>query len=339
MAFNVEVARAQEQPSELKQSVEVSTRFRVERTTIASGGELLTIWAQIVGGSEAVTSREGSQGGQTEEIPLLSVLRDTLADANRENDVLGEVWVHTYASPKLIQRAAALVPFLYKGLRVKPHRALTSPPPAIINLSDTGQQAWQRLFISGVTNVAGGHPLFKASVHNYQRNITDYRRSNLMRALTILSLYARQPGSDSPFSEAELIQVQSQLSLEEKTFGGLVDKIHLRNFYEKDAAALSDTRGHNWELLRQQAEASGLSFEPLFLSDKTVTHALIWFPADGLNSKDSKVAPLFQGRFLNIKNPWRDKRLREWKGYTETRYFNLGQPLSANQTTGPVTEQ
>src|SRR5688572_22708668 len=103
VTFNVEVARAQEQSSELTQSVEVSTRFRVERTAIASGGELLTIWAQIVGGSEKGTPREESQDDQTEEIPLLSVLRDTLGDANRENDVRGEVWVHTYASPKLIQ--------------------------------------------------------------------------------------------------------------------------------------------------------------------------------------------------------------------------------------------
>ena len=284
LVLNVEVGLAQGQPvRELKQTDEASPRFRVERTTVAGGGELLTIWARVVGGSETASLPDGSQAAtqaRTEEIPLVSVLRDTLGDANRENDVLREVWVHTYARPKLVQQAAALVPFLYKGLRVKPHASLTSPPRAIINLSDTDQPVWQRLFVSGVTNVLIDQPLLKASVHNYQRNIADYRKSNLMRALTILSLYESQPESDSPFSEAELVQMQSQLALTEKTFGGLVDKIHFPKFHEKETAALRDTRGHNWELLRQQAEASGLYFEPLSLSDKTVTHALLWFPAD-----------------------------------------------------------
>lgn len=266
----------------------------------------------------------------------MSVLRDTFGDAVEENDVLREVWVHTYVRPRLAQRAAALVPFLYKGLRVEPQALLTTAPPAIINLSDTGQRVWRQLFVSALTNVLIDHPLLKTSVHNYQRNISDYRMSNLMRALTVLSLYGSQLQSDSPFSEAELVQMQSQLALTEKTFGGLVDRIHFPSIHQKQTTALRDTRGHNWELLRQQAEASGLYFEPLSLSDKTVTHALLWFPAD-LTSKDSIDQP-FEGRFLNIKNPWRDKRLRRWKGYTETKYFNLeNQPVSAGDPTGPDT--
>ncbi|HEV7473627.1 MAG TPA: hypothetical protein VGN90_06250 [Pyrinomonadaceae bacterium] len=266
----------------------------------------------------------------------MSVLRDTLGDVNLENDVLREVWVHTYARPKLAQQAVALVPFLYKGLRVEPRSTLTSPPPAIINLSDTEQPLWRRLFVSGLTRVLIDQPLLKSSVHNYQRNIADYRKSNLMRALTILSLYGSQPEPDSPFSEAELIQMQSQLALTEKTFGGLVDKIHFTSFRDKDTATLRDTRGHNWELLRQQAEASGLYFEPLRLADKEVTHALVWFPADGLTSADANTDRPFQGRFLNIKNPWRDNRLRQWKGYTETRSFNLGnQLLTTVDPSGP----
>jgi hypothetical protein len=340
LVLNVKVGLAQEQASELnKQTDEASSRFRVERTTVAGGGELLTIWARVVSAPEISPLSDGTQGRvqiPTEEIPLLSVLRDTLGDSNRENDVLREVWVHTYAHPKLAQQAAALVPFLYKGLRVEPQVPLTSPPRAIINFSDTSQPVWRRLFISGVTNALINQPLLKASVHNYQRNIADYRKSNLMRALTILSLYGSQLKSDSPFSEAELVQMQSQLALTEKAFGGLVDRIHLPSFHEKETAALRDTRGHNWELLRQQAEASGLYFEPLCLSDKTVTHALLWFPAEGLDSKDLKPDPPFQSRFLNIKNPWRDERLSRWKGYTETRYFNLeNQLVSASDPTNP----
>ncbi len=51
-----------------------------------------------------------------------------------------------------------------------------------------------------------------------------------MRALTILSLYGNQRKDDSPFSEEELIQLQAQLSLTEKTFGGIVDKTRLLSF-------------------------------------------------------------------------------------------------------------
>jgi len=76
--------------------------------------------------------------------------------------------------------------------------------------------------------------------------------------------------------------------------------------------------------------------KPLSLSDKTVTHALLWFPA-GLTNKDSADQP-FEGRFLNIKNPWRDERLRRWKGYTETQYFNPeNQLVSAGDPIGPDT--
>ncbi len=337
LVLNVKVGLAQGEPSELKQTA--SSRFRVERTTVAGGGELLTIWAWVVVGLETTSLTDESQMGvkiRTEEIPLMSVLRDTLGDANRQNDVLREVWVHAYVRPKLAQQAAALVPFLYKGLRVEPHVPLKSPPRAIINLSDTDQPVWRRLFVSSVTNVLIDQPLLKASVHNYQRNTTDYRKSNLMRALTILSLYGSQLKSDSPFSEAELGQMQSQLALTEKTFGGLVDRIHFPSFHEKQTTALRDARSHNWELLRQQAEASGLYFEPLCLSDKTVTHALLWFRADSLTSNDGKTDRSFQGRFLNIKNPWHDERLRQWKGYSETRYFNIdNQLVTATDPIGP----
>src|SRR6185295_3122551 len=158
----------------------------------------------------------------------------------------------------LIQKAAALVPFLYKGgLQAEPHVGLTSPPPAIINLSDTDGSVWRRLFGSSIARVLIDQPLLKTSVHTYQRNSTAYRKSNLMRALTILSLYGEQRKDDSLFSEKELIELQAQLGLTEKTFGGIVDKTRLSGFHVQQSLSLRDTRGHNWELLRQQAEASG----------------------------------------------------------------------------------
>lgn len=315
-----QVGYAQGQPAEFQQSG-AACRFRVEQTPIAAGGELLTIWARTCGESETARA-ETEQQNCSEEVPLLSVLRDTLGDERRENDILREVWVHTYARPKLVQRAAALIPFLYKNLRFDPDVSLTRPPRAIINLSDTGQSVWRRLFVSGVTKVLIDQPVLKSSVHNYQRNLADYRRSNLMRATTILSLYESQREEDSPLSPADLVQMQSQMALTEKPFGGLVDRARLSGFHEKETTTLRDTRGHNWELLRQQAEASGLFFEPLSLSETTDTHALLWFSADWLTEEKSSANHPFEGRFLNIKNPWRDERLQRWQGYTETKYFD-----------------
>jgi hypothetical protein len=314
----VTVGRAQAQQPELSKT-EAMPQFRVERNIIANGGELLTIWARPVDQPTAAVLQTEIQN---EEIPLLSVLRDTLGDARRENDVFRQLWVHTYARPRLLQKAAALVPFVYNGLRAEPQVRLTSPPPAIIDLSDTDSSVWRRLFASGIARVLIDQPLLKYSVHSYQRNFAAYRRSNLMRALTILSLYGNQRKDDSPFSEEELIQLQAQLSLTEKTFGGIVDKTRLLSFQEKQSASLQDTRGHNWELLRQQAEASGLYIEPLRLSETVITHALLWFPVDGRASEKSINDRPFEGRFLNIKNPFRDERLRRWQGYAETKYFD-----------------
>jgi hypothetical protein len=312
------VGRAQAQKPEPSKT-DARPEFRVERTIIANGGELLTIWARPV--DQPATAALQTEI-QNEEIPLLSVLRDTLGDARRENDVFRQLWVHTYARPRLVQKAAALVPFLYKGLPLEPQVRLTSPPPAIIDLSDTHSSVWRRLFGSGMARVLIDQHLLKSSVHSYQRNFAAYRRSNLMRALTILSLYGNQRKDDSPFSAEELIQLQAQLSLTEKTFGGIVDKTRLFSFKEKQSASLNDSRGHNWELLRQQAEASGLYIEPLRLSETTISHVLLWFPDDECASIESANDRRFQGRFLNIKNPWGDERLRHWQGYSETKYLD-----------------
>ena len=82
---------------------------------------------------------------------------------------------------------------------------------------------------------------------------------------------------------------------------------------------IRDQRGHNWELLRQRAEAESLHFEPLQMPDGSATHAMLWVAKTDLDSKQGQP---YNGRFLNIAAPWSDKRLLNWKGYTETRYFD-----------------
>src|SRR5690349_3423098 len=61
--------------------------FRIEREPIDAGGELLTVF----GRPDAGINPEGNRvDGQ---VPLVSMLRDTLGDRDGENDRLRYVWV------------------------------------------------------------------------------------------------------------------------------------------------------------------------------------------------------------------------------------------------------
>jgi len=89
--------------------------------------------------------------------------------------------------------------------------------------------------------------------------------------------------------------------------------------YYKSREQTEETRGHNWELLRQRAEENGLYFEPLGFA-RSRTHALLWIAKDDLFS--NKQARKFDGRFLGISDPFNDTRVKTWTGYTQTLYFD-----------------
>jgi hypothetical protein len=96
-----------------------------------------------------------------------------------------------------------------------------------------------------------------------------------------------------------------------------LDDGYLQRVYERDMVSSKDVRGHNWELLRQRAEAEGLYFEPLEMPDGDATHALVWVARDEVDESRP-----FNSRFLNIASPWGDARLRAWTGFVETRYVD-----------------
>src|SRR6185503_15150604 len=110
-----------------------------------------------------------------------------------------------------------------------------------------------------------------------------------------------------------------------------IDDLHLQRYYEKQLTGARDERGHNWELLRQRVEAESLYFEPLEMPDGSATHALVWVSKADLNTRQGQS---YVKRFLNIDNPWTDKRLLRWKGYTETRYFDSESRQVSQDTAG-----
>lgn len=288
-----------------------------------AGAEVITIHARW----------EGLRSAEQENwIPVVSVLRDTLGDNDHENDRLRYVWPLSYTSPTLKQKMLGAVPFLYTRVGSKRH-ASDNPPPPVLDLAAADRQVWQKIFWATLQSMLldpYGMPV-KASTRSYQRNISDYRKSQIIRALAVLSLYQsaqRERDGAAVFSDAEMAEIQARLLLTDKTFGGLLDELNLQRYYHKDVTSTRDIRGHNWELLRQRAEAESLYFEPLEMPDGSTTHALIWIAKPDLVARKGQ---RFDDRFLNIATPWGDKRLSNWHGFVETRYFDAeSRPVSAN---------
>lgn len=286
-----------------------ATTFRLERVPVSGGAELLTILAKL----------EGIQAPPEERwIPMVSVLRDTLGDSTLENDRLRYLWPLTYTRPTTGQKIASAVPFLY--MRVSDKSESSKVPPPVIDLSAPDHDVWDKIFWAALQRMfldTYGAPV-KASSRSYRRNASDYRKSHIVRALSVLALYQAVTGA-AAFSDSELAEIQSRLLLTDKTFGGIVDDLRFRGYYDKHLRQTRDDRGHNWELVRQQAEAESLYFEPLEMPDGSTTHAMLWIAkSDLLNHRPSR----YGGRFLSISNPWDDKRLLNWRGYTETRFFD-----------------
>ncbi len=296
------------------------TLFRLERTPVTGGAELLTVFGSLRGTTTTTTTTNASTISDDADVPLVTILRDTLGDQTTDNDRLRYVWMHTYARPQVGQRFAAAVPFLYTRVWNKGSAQGDVPLP-LLDLGDPQRDVWQRLFWATLQSVLLDpiSTTVKASTRTYRRNAADYRKAHVIRALAVLALYQTETGAGKVFTAQEAETIQARLLLSEKTLGGLVDDTYLQRVYQKQSGQRLDMRGHNWELLRQRAEAEGFYFEPLELPDGSATHALLWIAKPDLEVTNAR---RFDGRFLSFVNPWGDARLRHWQGYTETRYFD-----------------
>src|ERR1044071_5398147 len=265
----------------------LSQILRLERVEVPGGAELITVHAKLAG----IESADDDNW-----VPLVSILRDTLGDDNPENNRLRYVWPLTYTRPTAKQRLAAAIPFFYT--RVGNKENLTKTPPPALDLASPESEVWDKIFWTALQNILldpYGTPI-KASTSSYRRNSSDYRRSHIIRALSVLALYQAVKG-ESAFTPAEMAAIQGRLLLSEKTFGGLVDDSTLPAYSAKKTTQSRDERGHNWELLRQRAEAESLYFEPLLMPDGSATHALLWVAKRDLVKLQGT---RYDGRFLNI---------------------------------------
>ena len=348
VANNSAESRPAESPVEAASSTPAPNQFRVERLPMIGGAELLTIFGRMDG--------MRTQGMPAPEVPLVSVVRDTLSDDDPENDRLRYVWMLTYTQPTMMKRIASAIPFLYQHLGNKQHTS-KNPPQPILDFANVGRQTWNHFFWMGLQNVfldSYGIPL-KAASRSYRRNAADYRAAHVTQALTILGNYenlrqrrrddnellAMGQSSDgnapvgnddsvndtatpllperSPFTPGEMLELRARLILSGKTFGGLFGPDKFSETVERRSMTSVDMIGHNWEMLRQRAETEGLYFQPLTMPNGSATHAILWIARTDLAAQTGRS---FTRRFLNISNPWNDGKLRNWTGHTELRYFD-----------------
>jgi len=282
--------------------VDSPSLFRWEVIVIDETAELLTLFFE------------------TEEFPLISVLRDTLGSDDPDVHRLRYVWTHTYATPSLQQRLASGVPFLASRFGNSPSTR-NGVPPSVLDLSDPNGTLWQNVREVALKTLPfyPKPPLVDSVLRTYSRNQSRYRNSQLARASTLLDLYDHKNASMPGLSSAETRELHSRLTQAQKFLSQFLDPAELDRMYVNEVNAMRIACGRNWELLRQRAEAEGLYFDPLMLPDGTATHALLWVAKEDLEAQGKKK---FDGRFLNIHDPFKDKGLKSWKGITETWYFD-----------------
>ncbi len=296
--------------------------LRIEKVRVNGGAEIYTIFAKL-GKPDEYRRYDGG------EMPLVSILRDTLDDNRPENDRFRYVWMLTYARPSIWKKMTAAIPFFYSRTTNKT-KVGKAPPPPIIDLSPPGNNGMNKLIIAITKKLILGELGFfaKAPVQQYSQNTGNYRRSAIARTLEILSLYHETEG-EKLLSDQDLKDIQAKLWLTGKSLGGRLPSEKLSLFYDKETANAADNRGHNWELLRQYSDRQGLYFEPLPMPDGIARLAIVWTAESDVLANKGKN---FDSRFLNIKSPWSDAKFLKWKGYSQVRWFDAENRIVEPQT-------
>ena len=289
-------ALAEAHPAQASGLVRVNpgSEFRLERVAVPGGSQLITLFGQRTGG--------GIEGERRNEIPILSVLRDTLGDSDPANDRLRQVWVYSYAEPSLRQKFTASLPFFYHA--TFKNRAATGGVPApLLDLGNPRKGMWRGLteavlqaqVLDGV-----GMPL-RLTTRSYRGNVGDYRQLHLWQAATALSAAESATGQRVSTSGVEFPVLGARLVLATRPLGGLVSEKYLQAAWENQSHQSSINRGHNWELLRQKAEENRLRFQALSLAGQKDNFALLWAE----RPSPMEAAPeRFNGQFLGISNPF-----------------------------------
>jgi hypothetical protein len=299
-------------------AIDQSSLYFWKTTPVGDSAQLLTLFCRACGVSKDTE----------EDVPLVSVLRDTLGDQTNENDRVTYVWLLTCAHPRMGQRILSAIPFFYwrigQGSKsvskhdTVPFMDLSAPEnPMMLRVSRNLLQ-WTAL-----------DPMMtpvRASTHAYGTNRQEDERLHIEEAIS----YLRQaPVSDGSMAltQVQLDTVIGKLKLREILLGGLgtdnqAARVGMQSDFEQERI-----RGRNRELLRQWAEKTGLIFEPLNLNGNQAHFAILWFPqSESAEPENLSLQSIW--KLLAIRNPWTDERLKNWKGPVYERTFDKNSSVS-----------
>jgi hypothetical protein len=240
---------------------------------VADGAELVTVFGRL---------HNPASGSRDLDVPLLAVLRDSLGDSDPASQRLRYVWILTSTRPTPWQRAASALSFGF--FRAGSKRHANRVPSPTLDLASPYKSVYGNLFSDGL-QVLEIDPLgaaIRSTTRTYRGNSSDYSKLQAFQALATLGNLARDPTTLSSWDNSEVLsdnqfrEIYSRLSLSTHAFGGLVREQQLSKYYDKRTSQIQQTRGHNWELLRQRAELNGLIFEPLAVASDAPSEALLW---------------------------------------------------------------
>ena len=295
-----------------------------QSSAVAESGQRLYYWRSTsVGGTAQLLTlfcRLPNLDPSSEpDVPVIAVLRDTLGDANPENDRVAYIWLLTYSRLGVGQRVLSAVPFFYwrvgeGSTSVSPHDMdplfdLTAPQHPV--LTEAGRDLLQWTMLDPMTTPV------RASSRAYRTNQIDHERLHLVEAVTYLR-QAPVTDDESALTSSQRDSVIARLELRKRLLGGLVAESHIARLGEEAGFEQERVRSRNWEFLRQCAERTGLFFEPVEVGGTTGEYAILWFALNG-SPPTAGTSLSAVWKLLNIRNPWSDDRLTHWRGPVYTR--------------------
>jgi len=262
------------------------------------------------------------------DVPLVSVLRDTLGDQTNENDRITYVWLLSSTPSRLHQRILSAIPFFYWRVgsgsqsvtnhNLKPLIDVSAPEPSLI--AQGVRNLLQLIFDPMVTPV-------RPSTQEYRSNVLENERLHLEEVISYLR-QAPTSNDSGALTQAQLDIVIARLELRKTPLGGLVSENQARRVGIESNFEQERIRSRNAELLRQWAEKSGLMFEPLELAGHQGRYGILWFP-QSRSTLQKGTAQHSMWKLLGIRDPWSDSRLRNWTGPVYERSFDENEPEKA----------
>jgi hypothetical protein len=279
---------------------------RVNRENVQGGAQLVTLF---------VPAPYDLAPAYPAGIPVISYLKDTLGDPDPENDRVRLVWVLTAGKPSHLRQVLSAVPVVSFG---RDEGTTWGIPDSAVDLGNPTRGTWSnilRVVVQGQVLDPTGMAV-RTSSRAYAWNSQSRDDLNVYEAMALLTRLGAGAVPDDVASD--LRAVHARLLLSRRTLGGLVRDRRLEGVYEGDNANRQLARAHNWELVRQEAEANRLYFEPISFGDPEPTHAIVWVR----RGEVANTANSFTPGLLQITRPWGDQKLMNWKGYTETWQFD-----------------